>query len=89
MEAYRLYWEQYYNCLPRLSTIMAIDLNLEIIVDCNNTMLAFRYDVPEDMRWMVINSGQWQIVDEESLKPYVIKELKSIIIDFIYPTCKN
>lgn len=59
-QAYLIYWSQFYECQVKLETVMAIDLNLEIIVDDNKELIAFRYNYPEDMSWMVKSNGQWQ-----------------------------
>ncbi len=61
-QAYVLYWEQAYKCLPRLSTVEIIDLNLEIIINENHALLAFRHDLPYDMMHIVINAGHWLIM---------------------------
>ena len=79
IEAYQIYWEQYYQCLPRLSTIRAIDLNLEIVVDNTNTLLAFRHDIPDDMQEMVLNSGHWCIWQEEKMGTHVLVELSTFM----------
>ena len=79
-QAYQIYWQQYYHCKPLLSTIMAIDMNLEIIIDNEGKLLAYRYDLPDDMRWMVINSDRWQIIDKDNLSLEVLDEVKSVII---------
>jgi hypothetical protein len=62
----KIYWQQYYQCRPKLNTIKTIDLNLEIIIDKENELLAYRDDHPEDMKWMVINDGHWEISDKEN-----------------------
>lgn len=79
MEAYKIYWEQYYQCRPRISTIMSIDVNLEIIVDSDFKLLAFRYDHPEDMKWMVINDGHWQVWKESDFALDLWDELMTIM----------
>lgn len=87
--AYRLYWQQYYECRPLLSTVKAIDLNLEIITDADLTILAFRYDHPDDMQWMVINAGQWQIVGQETMNPELLEEVKTLLGRLRTEICLN
>jgi hypothetical protein len=87
--AYRIFWEQYYHCLPRLSSIMAIDHNLEIIVNENRIMLAFRHDVIQDMRWMVINDGHWHIVDDDNIGQDLIYKVNVMIVNKKREICLN
>lgn len=42
-----------------LETLMAIDQNLEIIIDDQGLVYAYRYDHPLNMRDMVLNDGVW------------------------------
>ena len=88
-QAYQIYWEQYYHCKPRLSSIMAIDLNLEIVVDDKSKLLAYRYDLPADISWMVLKAGRWQIVNEDSLCPELLVEVRKVIIKSKYNICSN
>jgi len=88
-EAYQIYWQQYYQCRPKLSTIKAIDLNLEIIIDSEGELLAYRYDHPEKMKWMVINDGQWKIWKERDIGLDVWDELKIIICSVRQGICQN
>ncbi len=77
--AYVLYWEQVYKCRPRLSTVETIDLNLEIIIDDRQTILAFRHDLPKDMMGQVLNAGHWQVYIEESQCIEAVQRLRSFI----------
>ncbi len=88
-QAYQIYWAQYYQSQPRLSSIKAIDLNLEIIIDNNLTMLAFRHDYPDDLMPMVINAGFWQIFEEEEIGSEVLVEVKNLIVRVRYEMCIN
>ena len=63
-QAYLIYWMQFYDFQVRLEAVMAIDLNLEVIVDDEGDLLAFRYEYPEDMAWMVKNDRQWQYYEK-------------------------
>ena len=75
-QAYQIYWQQFYQCRPRLSSVMAIDLNLEIIVDDAGELLAYRYDHPDDMQGLVLNEGQWRYNHEADLTPSKELELQ-------------
>lgn len=77
--AYILYWEQIYKCRPRLSTIQTIDLNLEIFVDEEYNLLAYRHDLPHDLMPLVVNAGHWRIYDEENQSDEVFNEVKKMI----------
>ncbi len=57
-QAYWIYWEQYYHCKPRLSIIMAIDLNLEIIIDNEGKLSAYRHILSSYMLGIESNKGQ-------------------------------
>jgi len=87
--AYLIYWQQVYHCKPRLSSIMAIDLNLEIVIDEEQNLLAFRYDLPDEMQCLVSNRGKWQYINDNKLSPLQITKLQRIINRFKYNICMN
>lgn len=58
---------------------MTIDRNLEIIVDSDCKLLAYRYDLPVDMQWMVINAGQWKVYNVDNIIPEFIVEVKILM----------
>ena len=87
--AYKLYWMQAYKCKPRLSTIKAIDLNLDIIVDENHQLLAFRHDLPEDMKAMILNVGHWKIWNEEKISPEMLQEIQILMGRLRREVCWN
>jgi len=78
-QAYRLYWQQVYECRPRLSTVMAIDTNLEIIVDFDLKILAYRHELPEDMFGMTSNEGLWRLFGEAAMSDDVRDVVKRFI----------
>jgi len=88
-DAYLLYWQQVYKCRPRLRSIMSIDLNLEIITDSNFNILAYRHDIPEDIKWMVMNAGLWQVWNEKHLHYSKMLELKSFMSLLNHKVCWN
>lgn len=59
--------------------VKAIDLNLDIIVDSNDKLLAYRHDPPEEMLGMTANNGLWEVFHEESIDANVITSLKEYI----------
>ncbi len=89
MEAYKIYWQQVYQCKLRLSTVVVIDLNLEIIVDSNQTLLAYRHDLPDDMMHMVINTGHWHIFNEEKISSEVLVEVMILLGELRLEICQN
>jgi len=59
-DAYLMYWLQVYHCKANPTLMMEIHKNLELIVDDAGEILAYRSDLPDDMKWMVLNDGTWQ-----------------------------
>ena len=68
---------------------MAIDLNLEIIVDEDQTLLAFRHDLPDDMMPMVVNAGHWRIFKREDLCHDVLNKLNTLMGSLRKGICWN
>ncbi len=62
-----LIWYIHNDCILKLETLMAIDLNLELFITSNNDVLAFRHDHPEEMIHMVKNDGSWRYTIESDL----------------------
>jgi len=87
--AYRIYWQHHYNCQPRLESIKAIDLNLEIIVDNECKLLAYRYDYSDDMKWMVINAGQWKVDKEVCQNSESFDKVRILIVSLRNEICPN
>jgi hypothetical protein len=89
--AYLIYWRMVYDCKPKLSTVMAIDQNLEIIVNDEGDLLALKYDYPDNMKGMVIGEGQWCYPNQKIiLESEVRKTLKGFInLMDIINTSKN
>jgi hypothetical protein len=57
--AYIMYWLKFYEYKVTLSTVMALDTNLEIIVDDTGELLAYRHDCPGELSGMVKSDGEW------------------------------
>ena len=51
-----------YDCRIRISSINAIEENLEALVRDDREVLAWRYDHPQNMKDMVRNFGRWVMV---------------------------
>jgi hypothetical protein len=66
-QAYLVYWLVVYDCQVRISSIEAIDQNLEIIVNDEGDLLAYRYDHPIEMSGMVVGDGEWHVYNSEGL----------------------
>jgi hypothetical protein len=58
--AYIINWEKFYEYKVKLSTVMALDTNLEILVDETGELLAYRYDCPIELYGMVKGDGKWK-----------------------------
>jgi hypothetical protein len=80
--AYLIYWRMVYDCKPKLSTVMAIDQNLEIIVNDEGDLLAYRYKHPEDMKGMVWGDEEWRINNEKHISSTEEFEIYRIIERF-------
>jgi len=66
-QAYFVYWLVVYDCQVSISSIEAIDQNLEIIVNDEGDLMAYRYDYPIEMCGMVIGDGEWHLYNPEGL----------------------
>ena len=90
-QAYEIYLKQFYYDKPKISSIKAVDLNLEIIVDYDDTLLAYRYDPPDEMLGMSDDKGLWKIFQEDfmdldtlaSVKEYISKIRLGNHLDFM------
>ena len=66
-KAYKIYREQFYGNQVRLSSVMAIDLNLEILINKDGILMAFRHDCPKDMKGMIKDEGKWRYLHGKNL----------------------
>ena len=57
-------WHIYNDFRPSIVTSMAIESNLELIMNDEYEVLAFRYDHPHDMTHMVVDDGKWHFTTE-------------------------
>ena len=57
-------WHIYNDLRPRIVAIMAINRNLELIMNDEYEVLAYRYDLMLDMTFMVVDDGKWCLTIE-------------------------
>jgi hypothetical protein len=79
-QAYLIYWLVVYDCQIRISSVEAIDHNLEIIVNAEGDLLAYRYDYPLEIMGLVFGDGNWHIVNQQSLSVDELLDLQSMIV---------
>ena len=65
-QAYLIRWLDYYDCRIKISSIMALERNLEVIVTNEGVVVAYRYDSPEDMKGMIQDDGVWKYNEERN-----------------------
>jgi hypothetical protein len=58
-QAYLVFWICVYDLQVRLSTVIALHENLEVIVSDEGDLLAYRYDNPSDLKDLVKGDGEW------------------------------
>jgi len=66
-QAYLIRWVDFYDCRLRISSIMALERNLEVIVTNEGEVVAYRYDPPEDMKVLLKGEGEWLIAEQVEL----------------------
>lgn len=76
--AYLIYWLTVYKCEVSLSSVEAIDRNLEIIVNSEGDLLAYRYAHPIEMIGLVSGDGKWHLINKEYLSKDEVLDLKRI-----------
>jgi hypothetical protein len=63
--AYSIFWAQAFDCFPDFKTITSIYLNLEIVIDKNGELTAYRYDVEDELSDLLENAGEWHEFEPE------------------------
>lgn len=53
--------------MPKFSSILAIEKNLEIIIGDDLVIYAYRFDHPADMIFMVRDDGKWMLTEEAEM----------------------
>lgn len=57
--AYLIYWLVVYDCKVSISSVEAIDQNLEIIINAEGDLLAYRYDYTKEIMGIVAGDRKW------------------------------
>lgn len=78
--AYLIYWLVVYDCKVSISSVEAIDRNLEIIINAEGDLLAYRYDYPMEIMRMVSGDKKWHLYNPESLSAEELVDLKSMMV---------
>jgi len=79
-QAYLIYWLVIYDCKVSISSVEAIDQNLEIIVNVEGDLLAYRYDYPIEIMGLMAGNGKWHLYDTDSLSAGELLELQSMLV---------
>jgi hypothetical protein len=79
-QAYLIYWLVVYDCKVSISSVEAIDRNLEIIVNVEGDLLAYRYDYPIEIMGLMAGNGKWHIYNQESIFAEELLDLQSMIV---------
>jgi hypothetical protein len=79
-QAYLIYWLVVYDCKVSISSLEAIDQNLEIIMNTEGDLLAYRYDHPIEIIGMVSGDGKWHLYNPEHILENERFELQSMIL---------
>ena len=59
-QAYLIRWIMTYDCQVRISSIKALEKNLEVLVAEDGEVVGWRYDHPENMKDMLLGEGEWE-----------------------------
>lgn len=58
--AYLIFWLTYYDCQVKLSTVTALHKNLQVLVDVEGDLIAYRYDESDELKGLLSNGGEWR-----------------------------
>ena len=58
--AFFIRWFMIYDCQVRISSIKALEKNLEVLIAEYGEIIGWRYDDPEDMKKLVQGDGEWE-----------------------------
>lgn len=74
-----LWWYLHNKLQVKFDHIILFEKNLEVIVSNTGIVLAYRSDLPDDMKNMVYDDGSWRFTDEvEDLNEYDRSRLQVI-----------
>lgn len=79
-QAYLIYWLVVYDCMVSISSLEAIDQNLEIIINTEGVLLAYRYDHPIEIMKIVSGDGRWHLYNADSLSEEVLSDLQNMVV---------
>ena len=79
-QAYLIYWLVVYDCMVSISSLEAIDQYLEIIINTECVLLAYRYDHPEEIKSMVSGVGRWHLYNADSLSAEELSDLQNMML---------
>lgn len=63
-QAYLIFWISVYDMQIRLSTVIALHENLEVILSDAGDLLGYRFDSPRDLKCFMKDEGEWQFIDD-------------------------
>jgi hypothetical protein len=64
--AYQIFWDKGFRRKRSLESIKSVYLNLELMMFNKKWIAAYRYDTPDDLKWMKLSDGEWKIYDKYS-----------------------
>jgi hypothetical protein len=79
-QAYLIYWLVVYDCKVSISSLEAVDQNLEIIINTQGVLLAYRHNHPVEIMEMVSGDGKWHLYNADSLSAEVLVDLHSMMV---------
>jgi hypothetical protein len=78
-----IWWYIHNNLQIKFDHIILFEKNLEVIVSHSGNVLAYRSNLPEDMKNMVYNDGVWRFTDAfEELNEYDRSRLQVVCRDY-------
>ena len=79
-QAYLIYWLVVYDCKVSISSLEAVDQNLEIIINTQGVLLAYRHNHPVEIMEMVSGDGKWHLYNADSLSAEVLSYLQDMVV---------
>ena len=63
--AYLMFWKTTFNCLRSIRSLKSRYPNLELIVFDKKEIIAYKYDIHEDLLFLNLDESGWQIYDKK------------------------
>jgi len=79
-QAYLIYWLVIYDCKVSISSVEAIDQNLDIIINAVGDLIAYRYDYPIEIKGLMSGDSKWHLHNPESLSEDELSDLQSMMV---------